>query len=43
MLLIGGYCGIVTFLEVEYWQLPDDSHVKNISIILLEITYAFLD
>ncbi|MFM9825638.1 bestrophin family protein [Flavobacterium sp.] len=33
MLLIGGYCGIVTFLEVEYWQLPDDSHVKNISIM----------
>jgi putative membrane protein len=33
MLLIGVYCGIVTFLEVEYWQLPDDSHVKNISIM----------
>jgi putative membrane protein len=33
MLFIGGYCGIVTFLEVEYWQLPDDSHVKNISIM----------
>ena len=33
MLFIGGYCGIVTFLEIEYWQLPDDSHVKNISIM----------
>ncbi len=33
MLLIGLYCGAITFLEVEYWKLPDESHVKNISIM----------
>ncbi|MDG2433346.1 bestrophin family ion channel [Flavobacterium sp.] len=33
MLLIGIYSGLVAYLEIEYWDLPDDSHVKNISMM----------
>jgi len=33
MLFIGAYCGIIVFLENEYWVLPEVSHVKNISIM----------
>lgn len=33
MLIIGAYSGIVGYLEMEYWDLPDDSHVKNISVM----------
>jgi putative membrane protein len=33
MLIIGAYSGIVGYLEIEYWDLPDDSHVKNISVM----------
>ena len=33
MLLIGAYSGIICYLETEYWQLSEDSHVKNISIM----------
>lgn len=33
MILIGIYSGIVCYLEMEYWKLSDDSHVKNISIM----------
>ena len=33
MLLIGGYSGIICYLEMEFWQLSEDSHVKNISIM----------
>lgn len=33
MLIIGIYSGIIGFLEMEYWDLPDDSHVKNISVM----------
>ena len=27
------YCGVVAYLETEYFDLPDTSHVKNISIM----------
>ncbi|MCL9805271.1 hypothetical protein NAT51_07050 [Flavobacterium amniphilum] len=30
---IGIYCGIVAFLEIEYFQLAETSHVKNITIM----------
>lgn len=33
MLFIGIYAGIVGYLEMEYWELPEDSHVKNIGIM----------
>ena len=33
MILIGIYSGLVAYLEMEYWHLPDDSHVKNISMM----------
>ncbi|RTZ05775.1 bestrophin family protein [Flavobacterium sp. GSP6] len=33
MLLIGVYSGIIGYLEIEYWHLPDNSPVKNISIM----------
>ncbi|WP_418263009.1 bestrophin family protein [Flavobacterium faecale] len=33
MVLIGLYAAGVAYLELEYWQLPDDSHVKNISMM----------
>ncbi|MBP2282036.1 putative membrane protein [Flavobacterium sp. CG_23.5] len=33
MLAIGAYAGIIGYLEVEYWQLSDDSYVKNITIM----------
>jgi putative membrane protein len=32
MVLIGFYAAAVGF-EIEYWKLPDNSHVKNISIM----------
>jgi putative membrane protein len=33
MVIIGMYSGIVGYLEMEYWDLPDDSQVKNISVM----------
>ena len=33
MLAIGIYSGIIGYLEVVYWQLADDSYVKNITIM----------
>ncbi len=33
MLLIGCYSAAIAYLELEYWDLPDDSHVKNISMM----------
>ncbi|MFV5684591.1 bestrophin family protein [Flavobacterium sp. GB2R13] len=33
MLAIGAYSGIIGYLEVEYWQLADNSYVKNITIM----------
>jgi putative membrane protein len=33
MLIIGVYSGIIGYLEIEYWDLPEDSHVKNISVM----------
>ena len=33
MIIIGIYSGIVGYLEIEYWKLTDDSHVKNISVM----------
>ncbi|MFV5696527.1 bestrophin family protein [Flavobacterium sp. LB3P122] len=33
MLGIGAYSGIIGYLEVEYWQLADNSYVKNITIM----------
>lgn len=33
MMIIGIYSGSVAYLEIEYWHLPEDSHVKNISMM----------
>lgn len=33
MLIIGAYSGIIAYLEIEYWKLPDDSNIKNISVM----------
>ncbi|WP_040474032.1 bestrophin family protein [Flavobacterium frigoris] len=33
MIFIGAYSAGVAYLELEYWDLPQDSHVKNISIM----------
>jgi putative membrane protein len=33
MLLIGFYTGVIGYLEIEYWKLSQDSHVKNITIM----------
>ncbi|MCP9767320.1 hypothetical protein EGI22_05320 [Lacihabitans sp. LS3-19] len=33
MTLIGIYSGIVGYLEIEYWKLNENSHVKNIHIM----------
>lgn len=33
MFFIGIYCSGIAYLEIEYWALPEDSHVKNISIM----------
>ena len=33
MILIGLYSAVIAYLEIEYWDLPDDSPVKNISLM----------
>jgi len=33
IILIGVYSALIAYLELEYWHLPDDSRVKNISIM----------
>jgi len=33
MILIGLYSAGITYLELDYWKLTEDSHVKNISIM----------
>jgi ion channel-forming bestrophin family protein len=33
MIIIGIYSGIIGYLELEYWDLPEDSNVKNISVM----------
>ncbi|MFQ3174999.1 MAG: putative membrane protein [Flavobacterium sp.] len=33
MIFIAAYSGGIAFLEIEYWELSKDSHVKNISIM----------
>ena len=33
MMIIGIYSGAIGYLEIEYWQLPKDSPVKNISVM----------
>ena len=33
MLIIGIYSGLIAYLEIEYWHLPEDSPVKNISVM----------
>ncbi|MES2574798.1 MAG: bestrophin family ion channel [Bacteroidota bacterium] len=33
MIFIGLYSGGIAYLEIEYWHLPEDSHVKNISVM----------
>ena len=33
MIIIGIYSGIIAYLEIVYWQLPQESHVKNISVM----------
>ena len=33
MVAIGAYSGIIGYLEIEYWQLPQESYVKNITIM----------
>lgn len=33
MILIGLYSGIIAYLEMEYFKLPETSHVKNLSVM----------
>jgi putative membrane protein len=33
MIFIGAYSAGIAYLEIEYWDLPEDSSVKNISIM----------
>ncbi len=33
MITIGIYSGLISYLEINYLKLPEDSHVKNISIM----------
>lgn len=33
MIFIGVYAGVVAYLELEFWQLSETSHVKNISLM----------
>lgn len=33
MLFIGVYSGTIAYLELEYWKLSDDNHLKNITIM----------
>jgi len=33
MIFIGIYSATIAYLEIEFWDLPDDSHVKNISVM----------
>src|SRR6478736_7768434 len=33
LLLIAAYCGIIAYLEIEYFHLEESSHVKNLSVI----------
>lgn len=33
MIFIGVYTGLIAYLELEYWKLSDDSHLKNITIM----------
>jgi putative membrane protein len=33
MIFIAAYSAGIAYLELEYWNLPEDSHVKNISIM----------
>lgn len=33
MLAIGAYSLLATYLEVEYWQLSEKSHIRNITIV----------
>ncbi|MFT7334898.1 MAG: putative membrane protein, partial [Porticoccaceae bacterium] len=33
MIFIAAYSAAIAYLEIEYWNLPQDSHVKNISIM----------
>lgn len=40
MILIGFYTGGIAYLELEYWQLSDKSHLKNIP--LLHTTTGFV-
>jgi len=33
MVAIGAYSGIIGYLEIEYWKLPQESYIKNITIM----------
>lgn len=33
MLAVSVYAGVIAFLEIEYWQLAETSHVKNLSLM----------
>jgi len=40
MILIGCYSGAVAYLELEYWKLSSDSHVKNISLLHTSVGFV---
>ena len=33
LLIIAAYCGLIAYLEIEYFHLEESSHVKNLSVI----------
>jgi putative membrane protein len=40
ILLVMLYSGVVAYLEIEYWQLPETSHIKNISLMHTLLGFA---
>ena len=40
MFVIAVYAGFIAFLELEYWQLSESSHVKNIPIMHTMVGFA---
>lgn len=40
MVLTGLYSGLIAYLELEYFKLPEDSHVRNLSVMHALLTFV---
>jgi putative membrane protein len=40
MLLIASYSGIVAYLEIEYWKLSEQSHLKNLNTLHTTLSFV---